>query len=162
VGQDFTDHDYWVLGDIFNYNFYTVFDAENETPRVGLAVQNGGVVGGTLKPGAVPDPTNNSLTNIMVGIVLFLLAILLCFIVARWRKNSKKESAQSRVDLFERKKRLEEEGEYTVMSEGSEENGEKEAPLIDTADNQSNFRTEEAGNNFDNEGEGQQTDSLFN
>jgi len=39
VGQDFTDHDYWVLGDIFNYNFYTVFDAEDEqNPKIGLAI----------------------------------------------------------------------------------------------------------------------------
>ena len=66
------------------------------------------------------------------------------------------------MDLFERKKRLEEEGEYTVMSEGSEEGGEKEQPLIDTANNQSTFRTEEAGNNFNTEAEGQQEDSLFN
>ena len=36
IGQDFADVNYWILGDIFNYNFYASFDAERN-PRVGLA-----------------------------------------------------------------------------------------------------------------------------
>ncbi len=40
IGQAFSEVDYWILGDIFNYNFYTSFDAEN-TARVGLALQAG-------------------------------------------------------------------------------------------------------------------------
>ena len=154
VGQDFTDHDYWVLGDIFNYNFYTVFDAEEETPKIGLAIQTGGVVGSGLEPvggsTGVTEPASNGLTTILVGFVLFLLVVLLLFIVARWRMNAKKEAAQNRVDLFERKKRLEEEGEYGVSTESDEEVADKEQPLIDTSNDQSNFRAEEAGNTYEN------------
>jgi len=93
--------------------------------------------------------------------------ILLIFIVARWRMNSKKEAAQNRVDLFERKKRLEEEGEYTMTSDDGDEviADDKEAPLISVGSESTNFRTEEAGNTFDHQVEdNQQTinDSLFN
>ncbi len=37
IGQDFSTVNYWILGDIFNYNFYTSFNAEN-APKIGLAI----------------------------------------------------------------------------------------------------------------------------
>ena len=44
VGQNFTTSDqkletYWILGDIFIQNFYTIFDADGAHPRVGLTLE---------------------------------------------------------------------------------------------------------------------------
>ena len=55
IGQDFSEVDFWILGDIFNFNFYTSFDAEN-TPRIGLALQVEAALGATITPTPVAEP----------------------------------------------------------------------------------------------------------
>lgn len=55
IGQDFAEVDYWILGDIFNFNFYASFDAESLPPRVGLALQVDAANGASL----TPEPETN-------------------------------------------------------------------------------------------------------
>ena len=55
IGQDFAEVDYWILGDIFNFNFYASFDAESLPPRVGLALQVDAAIGASL----TPEPETN-------------------------------------------------------------------------------------------------------
>ena len=55
IGQGFANIDYWILGDVFNYNFYASFDAETN-PKVGLALKIGATpAGASITP--IPGPT---------------------------------------------------------------------------------------------------------
>lgn len=98
IGQDFAEVDYWVLGDIFNYNFYTSFDAEN-TPRIGLAKQLGAGVGATFTPTPVDEPyvpssgKSSALRNVCVVIIVGVLAVLLLYVMCRCQESSKQRAA---------------------------------------------------------------------
>lgn len=124
IGQDFSNVNYWILGDIFNYNFYTSFDAEN-TPRVGLALPMGAGTGATITP--IPEAEeevrkSKFLVNTFFGILVTIVFTMLLYVICRCHSRAKHNAAVKRVAEYEARKRLEaeEDGEY-VMSSGSQE-----------------------------------------
>lgn len=104
IGQAFSEVDYWILGDIFNYNFYTSFDAEN-TPRVGLALQVGAGLGATILPTPIGEPeankpsiaTNAALMNVCVVITVAILLFLVIYVICRCRKSANERASKKRV-----------------------------------------------------------------
>jgi hypothetical protein len=123
IGQDFSNVPYWILGDIFNYNFYTSFDAEN-TPRVGLALQVGASTGASLTPTPEAETEvkkSKFLVNTFFGILVTIIFTMLLYVICRCHSRAKHNAAVKRVAEYEARKRFEaeEEGEY-VMSNGSQ------------------------------------------
>lgn len=123
IGQDFSNVNYWILGDIFNYNFYTSFDAEG-TPKVGLAKQVGAGAGAEITPTPEADSAAKStfLVNVFFGILVTVIFTMLLYVICRCHSRAKHSAAVKRVAEYEARKRLEaeEEGEY-VMSSGSQD-----------------------------------------
>jgi len=127
IGQDFSNVNYWILGDIFNYNFYTSFNAENE-PKIGLALQVDAAVGATIQPTPLVDfddgktkSGSKTLLNIFVIVSVAFIATLLLYVLCKCRQKSKHEAAVKRVALYEQRKKMEEDGDYTESSGSNED-----------------------------------------
>lgn len=89
IGQDFSNVDYWILGDIFNYNFYTSFNADEAKPKIGLAMQVEAATGASLVP--TPEPESDQpadgkmLMNMFVLVAVAFIATLLLYVLCRCR-----------------------------------------------------------------------------
>lgn len=136
IGQDFSTVDYWILGDIFNYNFYTSFDAENY-PRIGLALQRGAGVGGQITPTpdevVKPPKTHKALKNMLVVLIVIVIGTLLLYAVCTYQAKAKNREAAKRVAEYEQaRKRLSGLGdeEDFVMSSGGNNNDDHSEPMI--------------------------------
>jgi len=134
IGQDFANVTHWILGDIFNYNFYTSFDAEN-TPKVGLAIQVGAATGQALVPQPqTPAEHTNVLMNVFVSLLVIVIFTLMLYVCCRFQAKAKHNAALRRVAEYEQRKRMEgvddDEGEYVMSSGSGEHVDEKAEPML--------------------------------
>lgn len=119
VGQKDEDNNVWVLGDSFMTNFYTVFDAEDDQPRVGISLlqfvapppeivdpSHGKDV--PTQPEDVADATasGNGLTWLLIlAITALLIVVVLCLV--KYCRNKQRSREQGKLDLLTKRSRLE-------------------------------------------------------
>lgn len=140
IGQDFSNVNYWILGDIFNYNFYTSFDAENY-PRIGLALQVAAGAGGNITPepeskgrgGDEPvKKPHKALRNVLIVLIMIMCGTCCLYAICTHQAKSKNRAAARRVAEYESaRKRLdgmEEDAEFAMSSGGNNED--QSEPMI--------------------------------
>ena len=127
IGQQFSNLDYWVLGDVFISNFYTAFDAEGDQPKVGLAVTLGST-------GTVRDADRGSNPKLIVVLLFSIIGLALMslacisFVKARWAKK-----IQHREELLRRKMAIEREDDVNIQGSDSDDDpaADNAFPLMD-------------------------------
>ena len=88
--------DYWILGSTFMENFYTVFDAENVSPRIGMTLEKGS--GGSIGRG----PYTTIVYAIAITCVVLLSGVLVALIAIYILRKREKRRGRNLADLLGR------------------------------------------------------------
>lgn len=113
-GQAYSDVDYWILGDLFMHDFYTIFDAtDSSNPKVGLTLsshaENARIT--TKQFDGV-----NVWEWVILCVVMMTVTVCLCFLCLRCKKRRENRRA-------ERAKELVGEGCAINSDDSDQENG---------------------------------------
>ena len=121
IGQNFNNLNYWVLGDTFLQNYYSVFDASG-TPQVGITLERGSI-------GQIGLDKHTTLVYAIAITMVVLLAGIFCSLVILYLfRQREKRRGKHMADLLSRKDRLEGDDD----DESSDEEVESNSHTINT------------------------------
>lgn len=92
MGQKYSDIDYWILGDLFMHDFYTIFDASDPAyPKIGLTLSTHAA--GEAKVSSVEfDGTNKyAWAGLLVAFVLLVACCCCCLWRCKKRRQTRRE-----------------------------------------------------------------------
>ena len=101
MGQSNKDIDYWILGSTFMQNFYTVFDAEGSSPRIGMTLEKGSE--GSIGRG----PYTTIVYAIAITCVVLLSGVLIALCAIYILRKREKRRGRNLADLLGRRATIE-------------------------------------------------------
>ena len=118
IGDSNLDH--WILGSTFMQSFYTVFDAESNTPRIGMTLEKGSQ--GSIGKG----PYTTIVYAIAITCVVLLFGVLVALIAIYIIRKREKRRGRNLADLLGRRANLDDQDTSSDEEEEQDQTPEDE------------------------------------